>query len=339
MIITCASCLTKFNLDDSRIPAKGIKVRCSRCKHVFFVVPPPETKEEIIENFESFAKYHEELMEPGEKKVGAPPEPKIKKKEAVAEEKEEEAFLFAEKPLTEKTEKLPPAKEKEKLAHPEKAEILTPPEEVEEFPFEEPVREEKVESKPAKPRTMIRAERRGPSRFLALLIVLVVLIFGIFYLWSELSSGGRLSPYLEYPVKKITELWNQIWGIGKGDLIVGDLTGYEEKIGETPLFIIEGKVKNQSKFTKKHIRIKVVIFNEDKLKVAEKEAICGRIIGREELKKQPVDFFKGEMMVQPQTKEEMITPSGKTTPFMVIFKDPPSQAKEFKVEIVEAPNL
>jgi len=35
----------------------------------------------------------------------------------------------------------------------------------------------------------------------------------------------------------------------------------------------------------------------------------------------------------------MVTPPGQTTPFMVILKDPPSQAQEFKVEIVEAPNL
>jgi hypothetical protein len=186
---------------------------------------------------------------------------------------------------------------------------------------------------------MMRAERKGPSRFFALIVVLVLLVFGIFYVWSELSSGGRLSPYLEYPVKKVTELWNQIWGIEKGDLIVGDLNGYDEKIGETSLFIIEGKVKNQSKLTKKHIKIRVIIFDQDKLKVAEKEAICGRIIGRGELKKQPVEFFRGEMVIKPQTKQEMITPSGKATPFMVIFKDPPSQAKEFKVEILEAPNL
>jgi hypothetical protein len=186
---------------------------------------------------------------------------------------------------------------------------------------------------------MLRPERRGPSRFFALIIVLVLLLFGIFYVWSELSSGGRLSPYLEYPVKKITELWNQIWGIEKGDLIVGDLSGYEEKIGETPLFIIEGKVKNQSRFTKKHIKIIVVIYDQDKLKVAEKEAICGRILSREELKKQPVEFFKGGMVIKPKTNQEMVTPSGKATPFMVIFKDPPSQAKEFKVEILEAPNL
>jgi hypothetical protein len=185
---------------------------------------------------------------------------------------------------------------------------------------------------------MIRAEPRGPSRFFALLVVLALLIFGIFYVWSELSSGGRLSPYLESPVKKITELWNQIWGIEKGDLIVGDLNAYEEKIGEIPFSIIEGKVKNQSNFTKKYIKIKVVIFDQDKIKVAEREAICGRIIGRGELKKQPPDFFKGEMVIKPP-KEEMITRPDNSTPFMVIFKDPPSQAKEFKVEIVEAPSL
>jgi len=330
MIITCASCLTKFNLDDSRISAKGVKVRCSRCKHVFYVVPPPETKEEIIEDFESFAKYHEELIGPGEKKEEAPPEAKVEKEEVAREEEEEEAFLFSEKAPTKKAEKLVP---------PEKAEEPTPPEKVEKLPPVEPVREERVEGKPSRPKSMMRAERRGPSRFFAFFIVLVLLVFGIFYVWSELSSGGRLSPYLEYPVEKITEIWNQIWGIEKGNLIVGDLSGYDEKIGETPLFIIEGKVKNQSQFTKKHIKIRVVIFDQDKLKVAEKEAICGRIISRGDLKKQPVEFFKGEMVIRPQTKQEMITPSGMATPFMVIFKDPPSQGKEFKVEIVESPNL
>jgi predicted Zn finger-like uncharacterized protein len=338
MIVTCASCLTKFNLEDSRIPAKGAKVRCSRCKHIFYVVPPPETKEEIIEDFESFAKYHEELMEPGEKKAEAPPVVKVEKKE-VAPEEEEEAFLFSEEAPKKKAAKLPPPEQVEKVTPPKKAEKPTPPEEVEEFPPFEPIREERAEGKPPRPKSRLRAERRGPSRFFAFFIVLVLLVFGIFYVWSELSSGGRLSPYLEYPVEKITEIWNQIWGTEKGDLVIGDLSGYDEKIGEIPLFIIEGKVKNQSRFTKRHIKIRVIIFDQDKLKVAEKEAICGRVISRGELKKQPIEFLRGEMVIKPQTKEEMITRSGKTTPFMVIFKDPPTQAKEFKVEIVEAPNL
>jgi len=339
MIVTCSSCLTKFNLDDSRIQPKGVKVRCSRCKHIFYVVPPPETKEEIIENFESFAKYHEELMEPGEKKAEVPPEEKVEKEEAAPEEEGEEALLFSEKALIKKAEELVPSEKVEKIAHPEKPEKIAPREKLEGFSFEEPVQEEKVVGKPTKPKSMMRAQRKGPSRFFALLIVLTLLVFGIFYLWSELSSGGRLSPYLENPVKKVTEFWNEIWGIGKGDLIVGDLSGYDEKIGEIPLFVIEGKVRNESRSTKKYIKIKVVIFNQDKLKVAEKEAVCGRTIGRGELKKQPIEFFQGEMVIKPQTEQEMVTPSGKTTPFMVIFKDPPSEAKEFKVEIVEAPNL
>jgi predicted Zn finger-like uncharacterized protein len=329
MIITCASCLTKFNLDDSRISAEGVKVRCSRCKHVFYVVPPPETKEEIIENFESFAKFHEDLMEPGEVRTEVSTESKVKE-EVVLPKETEEALPFSEEAPTENVEQWVPPGEVEELASREKIEKLLP---------EESIREERVEGRPSRPKSMMHVDRRGPFRFLALLIVLMLLIFGIFFLWSELSSGGRLSSYLGYPVKKITELWNQVWGIEEGGLIVGDLTGYQEKIGEVPLFIIEGKVKNQSKFTKKYIKIRVIIFDEDKLKVAEKDAVCGRVIARGELKKQPAEFFGGEMVIKPQTEQEMITPSGKETPFMVIFRDLPSKAKDFKYEILEAPNL
>jgi len=39
MIITCEECTTRFKLDDARIPTKGAKVRCSKCKHAFFVKP------------------------------------------------------------------------------------------------------------------------------------------------------------------------------------------------------------------------------------------------------------------------------------------------------------
>lgn len=344
MIITCASCLTKFHLDDSRIPLKGVKVRCSRCKHIFYIVPPPETKEEIIEDVESFTRYHEELLKPGakisetpletkpeeEKEVpeeGREKEERIEKKEEEQEERVEEikeeekkGFLFSEEPL----------KWEEKEISIEKEE---------ELPRIESVIEKKAEAIPPRKKIVISREKRGFPRFLALLVILVIIIFGVFYLWSELGSGGRLSSYLEGPIYRIKKLWNEIWEIEKGGLIVGGLNGYEEKIGESFYFIIEGKVNNQSQYTKRHIKIKVIIFDQDKLKVAEKEAVCGRIIDRMELKKQPIEFFQEGVIIQPQTKEEMITPPDKSTPFMVIFKDLPSHAKEFKVEIVEAPNL
>ena len=44
MIVTCEECSTSFQLDESRIPASGARVRCSRCKHAFFL-PNPATSE------------------------------------------------------------------------------------------------------------------------------------------------------------------------------------------------------------------------------------------------------------------------------------------------------
>ena len=315
MIVTCASCLTKFNLDESKIPAKGAKVRCSRCRHVFFIVPPTEEKEEeITENFESFIKQHEELIEPGQAERKIPSQPTVEKKEMATEE-EEEPFLFSEKAEA----------KKEPLVFPTQ--------------FGEA---ERAEVKPPKLKRMARREKKGPSMIFALIVILVLLVFGVFYLWTELGSKGKLSSltsYLEYSVKKVTGLWGQLWGIKQENLIVGDLNRYDEKVGEVALSVIEGKVNNQSQFARKHIKIKVVIFDQNKDKVAEKETLCGLSLGREGLKNLPPDFFKGEMLIQPQLAKEMIVPSGKDVPFMILFKDLSSQAKEFKVEISDAPNL
>ncbi len=334
MIITCASCLTKFNLDDSRISQKGVKVRCSRCHHVFYVVPPPETKEEVMEDFESFAKFHEDLMVPGEEAKRKPSQEK-EEREPLPPRKEEET---------------PPERPSEK---PKAPETPAPEKEEEAFLFEEetpsgvekteegfPEAEEGAEVKPSKPKEKtLKRERRRISPFVTILVVLVLLIFGLFYLWTEIGSGGRLSPILEAPIQKVKEAWNKVWGTEKEGLDIGDLTGYEERVGEMSLFVIEGKVSNQSRFTKKQIKVKVIILDQDRVKMAEKEAVCGPVLSRQELKSQPLAFFKGEMIIKPQDEKERVVPSGKVAPFMVIVRDPLNQATEFKVEIMEAPNL
>jgi len=310
MIVTCASCLTKFHLDDSRISGKGAKVRCSRCRHVFYIAPPPETKEEIIENFESFAKYHEELMGPGQKEVEIPSPVKAEKRPVPPAE--EETSLFAEETPTEKVGEVVPA---------------------------EPSREERAEVEISKPRRIVRGERRGLSLFFAILVLLILLVFGLFYLWTESGSGGKSYSLFEYPIEKVTDLWARIWGTEKEGLIVRDLNGYDEKVGEVSLYVIEGKVNNQSRFTKRHIKIKVAIFDQNKAKLTEKETLCGRAMGREGLKNLPEAFFKGEMVIRPKQEMDIITPPGKAVPFILVFKNLPVQAKEFQVEIVEAPNL
>ena len=48
MIVTCERCATQFQLDDERVPEEGVRVRCSRCKHAFFIELPARTEAEKI---------------------------------------------------------------------------------------------------------------------------------------------------------------------------------------------------------------------------------------------------------------------------------------------------
>lgn len=42
MILQCDQCNTKFKLDDAKIKEGGVKVRCSKCRHVFLVTREPQ---------------------------------------------------------------------------------------------------------------------------------------------------------------------------------------------------------------------------------------------------------------------------------------------------------
>ncbi len=148
----------------------------SQPKEQRFVVPDASTysssflltekkEEEITENFESFIKQHEELIEPGQAERTIPSQPTVDKKEMVTEE-EEEPFLFSEK------------------AEAKKEPLVFPAE------FGEA---ERAEVKPPKPKRMARREKRGPSMIFALIVILILLVFGVFYLWTELESKGKLA--------------------------------------------------------------------------------------------------------------------------------------------------
>ena len=48
MIVTCEECSTSFQLDEARIPATGARVRCSRCKHAFFLPSPSASSADAV---------------------------------------------------------------------------------------------------------------------------------------------------------------------------------------------------------------------------------------------------------------------------------------------------
>ena len=50
MIVTCEECSTSFQLDESRIPETGARVRCSRCKHAFFLPSPTASQAQVADS-------------------------------------------------------------------------------------------------------------------------------------------------------------------------------------------------------------------------------------------------------------------------------------------------
>jgi len=55
VIVTCERCATQFQLDESRVPEGGARVRCSRCKHAFVVTLPAGSPEQEIDRAASRA--------------------------------------------------------------------------------------------------------------------------------------------------------------------------------------------------------------------------------------------------------------------------------------------
>ncbi len=73
MIITCDTCSTKFNLDETRIKPTGSKVRCSVCRTLFTAFPPESTERDDIETSEEKAARMEEPSDHEEKEAGKAP--------------------------------------------------------------------------------------------------------------------------------------------------------------------------------------------------------------------------------------------------------------------------
>ncbi len=79
MVIACSQCQTRFHVDDARIPEAGIRVRCSKCKHAFFVRPPSASPEAAVHEAAEAA------VEAAGESAGLPaPEPAVDLPEPVA---------------------------------------------------------------------------------------------------------------------------------------------------------------------------------------------------------------------------------------------------------------
>jgi predicted Zn finger-like uncharacterized protein len=106
VIVICESCDTRFQLDEARVPASGARVRCSRCKHAFLVLPPDAREDDTVHAIAAAAAERPEPTPPSvTEDLAGPLSPET---QGATEEESEWQFAENDQPAREESREQPP---------------------------------------------------------------------------------------------------------------------------------------------------------------------------------------------------------------------------------------
>lgn len=325
---------------------EGVRVRCSKCQHIFAVTPPPTptspppppAEDDFLQDFESFEKFHKDLMDTPGLETGSPGDQGdiIERGEFDDIFKPPTAVPPSEGPGTPEF----PTEEWPDLSFEEQQPSESLKEEMETPTFDMSGLEDKEYFERPRP----TPRRRKTSKSFVLIGLLILLVLGGYYLWKERGLElslpeipGNIPPFIKSVPEKVQSLWDSVRGIERGSLSFSDLEGYKDTIGEVPVFVITGKVMNETNKTKKLVRVKATLLDNKNKVLDEKQILCGTEFKKEDLKKLPPRFVRGDFKIRPLPNQMLVAPRA-SIPFVVIFPNMSPQAQEFQVEILESPN-
>lgn len=308
MIIQCENCNTRYNFDESLIEGKGIRVRCTRCQHVFFqknpsaeLPPLSDVKEPEVASTEA----HEAAPPAAQE---APP----------AEKKGVEDLAKTLKELGVETDDDAPDRWEADTILPDNGEN-----DLEDIP---------PEGKPGrkKPRILSRV----------IVYLLLVILLGGIYFWFFPQERQKVVEMIGayIPVENL-------FGTKKsGDIeVIKEAIAFvdvKERIVKNwiigDILIIEGTAVNNNTFTVKKIQVRGKILDRAGKVLTEQTSYCNNILTDEELR----NFTEKEInreLANPAGRNlanETIPHQGKA-PFMIAFTTPSKEAGEFVVELAD----
>lgn len=325
MIVQCEKCKTKFRLDESLLKEKGSKVRCSVCSHVFMVYPPESSSTEPSpgqwdEEFQETVAIDAAAGVPETSEPGLEEEIDFEKAfESALQEKEVEVEITSEDLEGYEPEDF----EKEVLAEAAE-EIEEPEQELTEEPVVSPPPEEQVE---------VHLPPKKSRVGLIILIIAFLVVVGaaaIVYFAPQMIPDSL--SFLKMPEKKA------VHDLGVRRLSFKAVTGsFINTEGSGQLFVVRGMVVNDYSKPRSFILVKASILDDKGNVVRTKRAYAGNSFSEEELRKLPFQEIE-KAMKNPRGKDESnvnVAP-GASIPFMIVFKDLPSDLSEFTVEAVSS---
>ena len=367
MIIVCPECSTKFNVDSDRIPNKGAKVRCARCKHVFLVEKPLENEVPILEEVKLGQEDKTDSVE-----QQTPPIPAEDSFDETLDEKSdfsydkfqeldssttgEESFSFGTAADTENENFFSENHEEvtvdnnvieeaftfseaaeetvstiEKVISTPGKEKVSPEPTVAEKVTDEAVNAAEDTAEPEFPAQSIPEKKGGPAssiiRILLLLILGILIIGGVFV---YMNGTDQLNQTIQ-----------QIFGqqdnrpVQTGQITLGELEGkFIQNEQEGELFLIRGEAVNDFTKSRAGIQVRGVIFDQNGKPLLQKTVFCGNSIDDDKLLTLP--FLELEKIMGNQFGHElsnMKIASKQSIPFAIVFKDLPKNLSEFSVKV------
>ncbi|MBI5681715.1 MAG: zinc-ribbon domain-containing protein [Deltaproteobacteria bacterium] len=352
MIVQCDVCQTKFRIDDSMVTEKGVRVRCTKCKNIFFVKPqtfdvplpvpePPKEEQTISFNIDTKPDIQptDKKEMPDDEKLAADwsmdisfdeeksPHPKeeshavgaggfeIFKDSSAADDSF--SFDVENKPSPEPPITLSTTPEDEPII----SEHKTMPDEDEHPSFEQEHTDASQEPPFFNDVVTDVPKEKKQSRLgivIILSILFAALVVGVVYMTGSVNTVTRILNMKEPPLTS------------RFDIV--DLKGYyyAENTVLGRLFLIEGKIISSYDVSKDITGIKGTLYNSKSSIIEEKLVSPGVIVLSDDLK----TISKQELgKLFSNTKKSTMPPKG-SMPFMVIFSDIPPDTYEFGVELI-----
>ncbi len=365
MIIACPECSTRFNLDSDRIPDKGAKVRCARCKHVFLVEKPLDLESPPVEEVETF----QEDSTTGAEEQPAPHESfsetaaddsdfsydKFQELDSGATQGEtfaagseavDENFFSShqDKGTTSNSETEDDFTFTESMEEPVSTieKVLATEEEIpavtESVVEEEAVTEPVTAADPPTERESvsqpIEEKKGGPVS--SIIRILLLLILGILII-------GGVFVYINGP-DQLNQTIKQIFGqqtdrtVQTGQITLSKLEGkFIKNEHDGDFFLIHGEATNTFPQPRAAIQVKGVIFDQNGKPLLQKTVFCGNPITLQEL--QTLSFSELEKIMGNQFGKDlsnMKVDSNQAILFDIVFKDMPQNLSEFSVKVTSS---
>ena len=370
MIIECEKCGTKFRFDESLIVGEGARVRCSRCKHVFFQENP--SRKSVAPPVEIMEEKESSLAEIEEETAGQEFEKEFPDFDDSLEEKEPDDIEIEETPEEEPEKEFPDfddaseekepvdteieetAEEEPEKEFPDSDDALEEKEpvntEIEETAEEEPEKEtpdsdDALEEKEPVDTEMEGDKERGktkkhlwtPGKIFAY-IVIVILVLGGVYMFLFPQMGKEVLHNL-FSYMSTDHLQKKDTGttVREGSV---NFTNVKERLVKNfilgDLLVIQGTVVNKYEHPISKVKVRGKILNSAQEVLDEVEFYCGNLLTDEEL-----GHLTGKEITEELSNEigsdisnDNIAPEGEI-PFMIVFTNPPKEAVEFIVELAK----